>query len=264
MSDPYKIALCQMKPAKEKQKNFELAAKAVEEAVRCEADVVCLPEIWNAPYDLKLLSEYAEREDGPSNTLLSELARKNGIYLIGGSTPEKADEHKIYNSSFVFGPNGDIIARHRKVHLFDVDIERGLRFMESDFFAAGEGLTVFDTKFGKMGLAICFDVRFPGMFRDMNRQGAHIVFLPAAFNITTGSAHWDILLKSRALDNQMYVAACGPARDVTASFVTWSHSCVATPWGEYCASADARETIIYADIDVDYMNKIRMELPIGN
>jgi len=253
-----------MKPGRDKRGNLDVAARAVEEAVRREADVVCLPEIWNSLYDLKLVRENSEPADGPSNTLLSELAREYGIYIVGGSIPEAAEDSKIYNASFVFDPKGDVIARHRKVHLFDVDIENGPRFKESDFFTAGDSLTVFDTKFGKMGLAICFDVRFPEMFSEMNKQGAHIVFLPAAFNITTGGAHWDILIKSRALDNQMYIAACGPARDYAASFVTWSHSCVATPWGEYNAQTDASETIIYADIDVDYMKKIRMELPIGN
>jgi len=253
-----------MKPVKDKKRNLDTAARNIEEAVRREAGVVCLPEIWNSPYDLKLMRENAEPCDGPSNTLLSELAREYDVYIVGGSIPEKAEDSKIFNTAFVFGPDGEIIARHRKTHLFDVDIENGPRFKESDFFAAGDSLTVFDTKYGKMGLAICFDVRFPGMFREMSKEGAHLVFLPAAFNITTGSAHWDILIKSRALDNQMYMAACGPARDEGASFVTYSHSCVATPWGEYCAQADAREAIIYAEIDVDYVNKIRMELPIGN
>jgi len=264
MNDPYRIALCQIAAVKDKTQNLDRAADAVREAARCGASVVCLPEIWNSPYDLKLLADYAEPADGPSVSLMSELARKNNIYLIGGSIPEKTGLSKIYNTSFVFDPNGALIARHRKVHLFDVDIERGVSFKESDFFAAGEELTVFDTDHGKMGLAICFDLRFPDMFREMNKAGARIVFLPAAFNITTGSAHWDILIKSRALDNQFYMAACAPARDLTASFVTWSHSCVATPWGDYCAAADARETIVYATIDLEYLYKIRQELPIGN
>jgi len=264
MSGKYKIALCQTTVTADKEQNLKHAAECVSEAARRGARVVCLPEMWNSPYDLKLLGDYAEPADGPSATLMSELAREQGIYLIGGSIPEDGGQSKIYNTAFVFDPKGEMIAKHRKVNLFDVDIEKGVRFKESDFFAKGEDLTVFDTDLGRMGVAICFDVRFPEMFRDMNKAGAHIIFLPAAFNINTGSAHWDILMKSRALDNQLYIAACGPARDLKASFITWSHSCVATPWGEYCAAADARETIVYADIDIDYMNKIRQELPIGN
>lgn len=264
MNNGYKIALCQMTPAADKDDNYKRAAGMVEEAALCGARVLCLPEIWNSPYDLKKLGNYAEPADGPSVAFMSKLANKHKIYLIGGSIPEDAGDSRIYNTSFVFDPSGALLATHRKIHLFDVDIERGLRFKESDFFAAGENLTVFDTEFGRMGVAICFDVRFPEMFRDMNKAGAHIIFLPAAFNINTGAAHWDILMKSRALDNQLYIAACAPARDLKASFITWSHSCVVTPWGEYCAATDARETIVYASIDADYMEKIRRELPVGN
>ena len=257
----------------DKEQNLKNATKAVEEAVRGGARVVCLPEIWNSPYDMKQLGAYVEPADGPSAALMSGLARKYGIFLIGGSIPEPSKEPneseavaptKIYNTSLVFDPQGSLIARHRKAHLFDVDIEKGISFKESDFFAAGEGITVFDTDFGKMGLAICFDLRFPEMFREMNEAGAHIVFLPASFNMTTGPAHWDILMKSRALDNQMYIAACASARNLAASYSSWGHSCVATPWGEYCAATDERETIVFATIDLDYLQKIRQELPIGN
>jgi len=264
MSNQYKIALCQIMPEKDKGKNLDLAVEAVVEAVRREADVVCLPEIWNAPYDLKRIREYAEPEDGPSLSLLSELARENHIYLVGGSIAELDVDSKIYNTSYVFNRSGELIAKHRKTRLFDVNIERGLHFKESDYFAAGDDLTVFDTTFGKMGVAICFEVRFPEIFRAMNKAGAHIIFVPATFNINTGAAHWEILMKSRALDNQMYIAACAPARDISTSFVAWSHSCVATPWGEYCAATDTHKTIVYATIDIDYMNKIRNSIPIGN
>ena len=291
MNNPYKIALCQMSVTKEKERNLRHAEGLVDEAVRAGAKVVCLPEIWNCPYDMKNIASYAEPADGPSAAFMSKLALKHGIYLIGGSIPESGDAGedatrdgaedagegtdsagdsadgagpRIYNTCFVFGPDGKMVARYRKLHLFDVDIERGLKFKESSYFAAGEGVSTFDTPFGKMGLAICFDLRFPAMFQEMAGAGAHIIFLPASFNVTTGSVHWETLLKGRALDNQIYIAACSPARDLSASFVSWSHSCVTTPWGEYCAAADARETIIYATIDVDYMQKIRRELPIGN
>jgi len=263
MTDMYRIALCQIMQTTDKNRSMERAARAIGEAARAGAGVVSLPEIWNAPYDVKILREFAEPAGGPSFIFMSELAKRHGIYLIGGSIPEE-DQSKMYNTSFVFDPNGELIARHRKSRLFDVDIENGPRFMESDFFTAGEDVTLVDTEYGRIGISICFELRFPELFSEMNRAGAHIVFVPAVFNVTTGAAHWDTLIKSRALDNQMYVAVCGPARDVDASYVSWGHSCVATPWGEYCASTDAHETIVYADIDVDYVNKIRMQIPIGN
>lgn len=263
MNNPYLTALCQMSVADDKEKNLRHAAELIDEAVRVGARVICLPEIWNSPYDIKLFGARAEPDGGPSTALMSGLAGIHGIYLIGGSIPESADG-RIYNTSYVFGPSGEMIAKHRKAHLFDVDIERGVRFKESEVFSPGEGITVFDTEFGRMGLAVCFDLRFPGMFKEMAGAGAHIVFLPASFNMTTGPAHWDTLIKARALDNQIYLAACSPARDLSASYTSWGHSCVATPWGEFCAAADSRESIAYATIDIGYLQKIRQELPVGN
>ena len=263
MKNLFKIALCQMMVAGDKEQNHGRAAALVEEAVLGDAQVVCLPEIWNGPYDLKLFGGFAEQEDGPTAALLSGLAGRLGIYLIGGSIPER-DGDAVYNTSLVFGPTGSLIAKHRKVHLFDIDVENGIRFKESDFFSAGDSFTVFDTDFGKMGVAICFDLRFPGMFQKMAKAGATLVFLPASFNMTTGHAHWDILLKSRALDNQIYMAACAAARNPKASYTSWGHSCVLTPWGEFCAATDAREAIVYADIDLEYMRKVRNEIPLGN
>lgn len=257
----YKIALCQMMVTADKQENLRRAAAFTGRAASLGAEFVCLPEIWNSPYDMTKLGAYAELAGGPSTELMSGLAARHGIYLIGGSIPEAADG-RVYNASFVFDPAGNIIAKHRKAHLYDVNIEKGIRFRESDFFAAGSGTTVFDTKFGKMGLAVCFDVRFPDMFREMAKAGAHLVFLPAAFNMTTGPAHWDTLMKSRALDNQFYLAACAPARNPAASYTSWGHSCVATPWGEYCAAADARENILCAEIDIKYIEQVRRELPL--
>jgi predicted amidohydrolase len=192
---------------------------------------------------------------------MSNLARANKIFLIGGSIPE-SDDGAMYNTSFVFNPDGALIAKHRKIRLFDVDVVGGIRFKESDFFAPGKSLTLFDTDFGRMGLAICFDVRFPEMFLEMANAGAHIIFLPASFNMTTGPVHWDILMRSRALDNQIFFAACSPARNLAAKYHSWGHSCIVTPWGDYCGAADARETILYGDIDLDFMEKVRAEIPL--
>ena len=262
MSNQYKTALCQMMTSGDKEENKRRAEGLVKEAALSGAGVVCLPEIWNSPYDMKLFAENAEPEDGSTCMLMSGLARKYQIILIGGSIPER-DGDLIYNTSFVYDQSGEVAAKYRKMHLFDVDIKGGLRFKESDAFSAGEKLAVFDTDFGRMGVAICFDLRFPEMFKEMTDAGADIIFLPAAFNISTGAIHLDTLAKCRALDNQVYLAVCAPARNLTASFIPWSHSAVATPWGEYCAAADSRETVLFADIDMDYLFRIRQEMPVG-
>jgi predicted amidohydrolase len=271
MNGSYKIALCQMMVTAEKEQNMQRAGECVEIAAGNGAQIICLPEIWICPYDVKLFGSNAEPENGPAVSFMSDTARKHGVYLIGGSIPEQAghDYEKnevfhVYNTSFVFSPTGEMIAKHRKVHLFDIDIENGIRFKESDFFSAGETLTLFDTKFGKIGLAICFDLRFPEMFRTMAKKGAEIIFLPASFNMTTGPVHWELLIKSRALDNQLYLAACASARNKKTSYLSWGHSCVATPWGELSAAADEKESIIYATIDPEYIKKVRKEIPIGN
>ena len=264
MDQSYKIALCQMTVSDDKDENFETAARFVNAASDGGARVVCLPEIWNCPYETGKFAEYAETEDGPSVEFLSDLARENGIFLVGGSVPEAGADGKIYNTSYVFDPTGTRIAKHRKAHLFDIDIAGGLRFKESDTLSPGGGVTLFDTNFGKMGLAICFDVRFPEMFAEMAAAGAHLIFLPASFNSTTGPAHWELLLRTRALDNQLFLAACASARNPAAHYASWGHSCVTTPWGDVAGAADEREAIVYAEIDRSYADRIRREIPIGH
>ncbi|MDR1029162.1 MAG: carbon-nitrogen hydrolase family protein [Clostridiales Family XIII bacterium] len=258
----YKIALCQISSSPDKGENMEKARRYVESAAKGGAGVVCLPEMWNCPYDNACFRPYAEDEDGTSARFLSELAKTNGVCLIGGSIPESQGD-LLYNTSFIFGPDGRLLKKHRKVHLFDIDVKGGIRFKESDTLSAGDSLTVVDTEFGRIGVAICYDVRFPKMFAAMARMGAHLMVLPAAFNMTTGPAHWELLLRARALDNQVYVAACSPARDTEAKYRAYGHSCVVNPWGELCGAAAAEETLVFGDIDVGYMERVRSELPIG-
>ncbi|MEG2199625.1 MAG: carbon-nitrogen hydrolase family protein, partial [Anaerovorax sp.] len=179
----------------------------------------------------------------------------------GGSIPE-LDNDKVYNTSFIFDKNGHIIGKHRKMHLFDIDVKGGISFKESDTLTAGNEMTVFDTEYGKMGVAICYDVRFPELFRKMTLAGAKLIILPAAFNMTTGPAHWDLSMRARALDNQIYFAAVSPARDVDSSYVAYGNSCIVTPWGEFCAKTDSREGILYGEIDFDYIEQVRGELPL--
>ena len=264
----FKIALCQMMGSgkseclENKNENYIAAAKMIAEAASNGAKIVCLPEIWNCPYSNDFFAEYAETAEGITVQKMSLWAKENDIYLIGGSIPEKTDDGKIYNTCFVFDRNGEIIARHRKYHLFDVDIEGGIKFKESETFTAGDSLTVFDTEYGKVGVAICFDVRFSEVFKKMALDGAKLIFLPAAFNMTTGPAHWDITMRMRAVDNQVYFAACSPARNEDGVYVAYGNSCVADPWGTFIAHAAEKEEIVYADIDFDYVDAIRKQLPI--
>jgi predicted amidohydrolase len=174
----------------------------------------------------------------------------------------EAEGDLTYNTSFVFDRQGKQVAFHRKAHLFDVDIPGGQRFMESHTFTAGDKVTVFDSEFGKMGLLVCFDIRFPELSRLMTLEGAQVLFCPAAFNMTTGPAHWEILFRGRAAENQVFTAGCAPARDETGSYVSYGNSIAVSPWGEVLARAGAEETIIYADFDLQLVNSVRSHLPL--
>ena len=220
-----------------------------------------LPEMWNCPYSNDYFREYAEPDDGETVSFLSELAAELGIYLVGGSIPE-LDKGNVYNTSFSFDRKGNLIGKHRKVHLFDIDVEGGIRFMESDTLTAGEDMTVIDTEYCKIGVAICYDVRFPEWFRKMALAGAQLIILPAAFNMTTGPAHWDITMRARALDNQVYFAANSPARDEKGPYQAYGGSCVVDPWGQFIAHADEKECVVCGDIDLERVEAVRRQLPL--
>jgi omega-amidase len=257
----FQLALCQMMVSRDKKQNLAKAESMIREAAGKGAQVLALPEIFNCPYSNKYFREFAEDEGGETVRLLSALARELKIYLVGGSIPE-LDNGNIYNTSFSFDLEGKIIGRHRKIHMFDIDIKGGIRFVESETLSPGESVTILDTEYCKIGVAICYDARFPELFRKMTLDGAKLVILPGAFNMTTGPAHWDLTMRARALDNQIYFAAVSPARDTESPYQAYGSSCVVSPWGEFCGKTDSRESIVYAAIDLDYVEEIRNQLPL--
>ena len=257
----FKIGLCQMKGSFDKDESLNTAERFIREAAANGAQVISLPEMWNCPYSNDYFREYAEGADGRTVEFLSQLARSLNIYLIGGSIPE-LDDGKVYNTSFSFDKEGKIIGKHRKVHLFDIDVKDGIRFMESDTLTAGQDMTILDTEFCKIGVAMCYDVRFPEWFRKMALAGAKLIILPAAFNLTTGPVHWDLSMRARALDNQVYFAANSPARDESGPYQAFGNSCIVDPWGQFIAHTDEKESIVYGDIDLDYVGSIREQLPL--
>ena len=174
--------------------------------------------------------------------------------------PER-DGDLLYNTCFVFDRSGGQIARHRKTHLFDVDVKGGQYFKESDTFSAGKDVTVFDTEFGKMGLCICFDMRFPELARLHAMEGAQVIFVPAAFNMTTGPLHWELMFRSRAVDNQVFTVGCAPARDENGPYVSYGNSVAVDPWGKVLMCADAEECILTVDVDLEEVHRVRCQLP---
>ena len=225
------------------------------------ADLVMLPEMWNGPYDARLFPTFAEPDGGPSRLFLSALAKETRVYLCGGSIAEREGE-RVYNTSYVFDPEGRQIAKHRKMHLFDIDVTGGQRFFESDTLTAGDSVTVFDTPFCRIGLCICYDFRFPELARLTVDAGAKVLLVPAAFNMTTGPAHWELLFRSRAVDNQVYTVGVAPARDPDASYRSWGHSIICSPWGDVLMQADETETVQITALDLDRLEQVRKELPV--
>lgn len=254
-----KIAVCQLRTELIQEETMKKAEGMVHEAAAKGADFVVLPEMFNCPYSKEYFKKYASLGHETAVEAMSSWARELGIYLVGGSIPEH-EGGRIYNTCFVFDRQGRQIARHRKVHLFDVDIP-GMRFKESATFAPGEEITVFDTEYGKMGAAICFDLRFPELFRAMAVRGAQVVFLPAQFNMKTGPAHWDISLRSRAVDNEYFMVAAAAARYEGFNYECWGHSMVIDPFGQVLASCEAEETTVFAEIELQRVDEVRAQLP---
>ena len=257
-----KVAAIQMPTVTDKMQNVRTAEIYLEKIKDEKPDFVILPEMFCCPYQTQNFPVYAEEEGGPVWQQLSEYANQYGIYLIGGSMPEKDAEGKVYNTSYVFDRQGKQIGKHRKVHLFDIDVKGGQTFKESDTLTAGDHDTVFDTEFGKMGVMLCFDIRFPELARMMVNDGAKAIFVPAAFNMTTGPAHWELSFRTRALDNQIYMIGCAPMRDESAGYISWGHSIVTDPWGRVMEMLDEKEGILLTELDLDYEDQVREELPL--
>lgn len=255
------ITLLQLPVSGDKRLNLQRAAQAVQEAKKRGCDLAILPEMFCCPYDNRCFPQYAEAAGGSIWSGLQAMAQGNQIWLVGGSFPELEGD-RIYNSSFVFAPSGEQVARHRKIHLFDIDIQGGQRFRESDILSPGEKATVFHTPFGTFGLCICFDLRFPALFEAMADQGAQAVFVPAAFNPTTGPRHWELLFRSRAVDNQLYTVGVSSAPTAGDAYVAYGHSIVCNPWGDVVSQMGQEVGAMDVKLDLDSVASVREQLPV--
>lgn len=257
-----KIALCQMMVNKDKNYNIDHAKALIEESAKMGAKIVALPEMFNCPYSNKYFRAYSEKyPEGETLKMLSEAARENDIFIVGGSIPE-IDADKIYNTCYVFDNQGELIAKHRKAHLFDIDIKGKITFKESDVLNPGNETTVFNTPWGKFGVMICYDIRFPEFTRKMSLEGAKGVFVPAAFNMTTGPAHWELTFRCRALDNQLYMFGISSARDEKGPYQAYGNSIGVNSFGEVIGKLDKMEDILFLDIDIDDIYEVRDSLPL--
>ena len=256
-----KTAMIQMPVTDSKEQNIQTALEYLKKAVQEGAELAVLPEMFCSLYHNRDFRKNAEGHQGPAWQAMAGAAADLSLWLVAGSIPEQ-DGDRLYNTSFVFDPRGHQAARHRKIHMFDIQVTNGQCFRESDTFTPGNEVTVFDTPFGRLGLCICFDLRFPELSMLMALKGAQAMIVPAAFNMTTGPAHWELLFRQRAVDNQLHTIGVAPARDLNSPYVSYANSILCSPWGEVLHRAGHEPELIVADIDLEQNKAIREQLPL--
>lgn len=255
-------AAVQMVACDDKASNLKEAERWLRQAAVQGAKVVGLPEVFIWRGNKQAERDQAEPIPGPSSAALAALARELQIYLLAGSILEKIPgSARAYNSSLLFDPAGNIIACYRKIHLFDVDLANGVSLRESDTRAPGEVVTVGKSELCAIGLSVCYDLRFPELYRALAGQGAEIIFVPSAFTAYTGEAHWETLVRARAIENQLYMIAPAQFGRSRNSFETHGHTMIVDPWGKILARLPDGAGVITAEIDLDYLAKVRAELP---
>ncbi|RMF80259.1 MAG: carbon-nitrogen hydrolase family protein, partial [Nitrospirae bacterium] len=230
-------------------------------AAAAGAQLVALPELcwWRGPGHR--YRDHAVAVPGPFTDHLGSIAARYRIHLAAGTVLEAAPEGRCYNTALLFGPDGRLLARYRKIHLFDVAIEGGPQARESERIAPGEAVVAVETELGVLGLAICYDLRFPELFRRLADRGVEVVLLPSAFTRHTGRAHWQLLLRARAVEDQCYVVAPGLIGPMENGTPTFGHSMVVDPWGRVVARLRTEEGIATAPVDLERLHRIREQLP---
>ena len=257
----YLAAAVQMTASSVKEENLAKAETFVRLAAERGATLIVLPEVfaWRGPR----AEEPAQVEPipGPTSKRLCDLARRHHIYLLAGSFLEKGDGPRSYNTSLLLNPQGDVLAHYRKIHLFDVDIPGQVRVKESDTKEPGAAVVASTTPLGVFGLSVCYDLRFPELYRQLAAKGAEVMFVPSAFTFPTGAAHWEPLLRARAIENQTYLIAPNQIGKNVHGYADYGNSMIIDPWGKVIARAPDKECFITAEIDRDYIEKVRRELP---
>ena len=258
----YTAAAIQMRTGPDRAANLARAEALVRDAAARGARLIVLPEVfaWRGPTADEATA--AEPVPGPTTARLGALARELGLWLVAGSLHERAPgEPRPYNASCLLDPQGEIVARYRKVHLFDVDLPGRVAVQESATRAPGSEVVTAATDVGTLGLSICYDLRFPELYRRLARAGAEVLLVPSAFTFPTGAAHWEVLLRARAIENQCYVVAADQAGTSPQGFADWGDSMIVDPWGRVLARAGDGEAVVIAEIDLDYLARVRRELP---
>lgn len=260
----FKLAAIQMNSENDKRVNLEKASKFIGKAAQEKASIVALPEMFYFSGKAEEKKENAETVPGPTINFLAEIARELNIYLLCGSILEKVEEKDkevFYNSSVFLNPEGKIIAKYRKIHLFDVKLPDGSSRQESKVVTGGARVVEINTPLAHFGFSICYDIRFPELYRRLVREGTQIVFVPSAFTLQTGKDHWEILVRARAIENQLYIVAPDQIGEDNYGRKSWGKSMIVDPWGTPLAKASEKEGIILAEVDLSYQKRIKENLP---
>jgi predicted amidohydrolase len=258
----YLAAAIQMNAGPDKPANLERAERLVRVGAARGANLVALPEVFNWRGKRNEQAAAAETLDGQSLTLMSRLARELQIHILAGSITEQvASDSRCYNTSVLIGPDGKQLAVYRKIHLFDVDLPGRVTVRESDAKLAGADVVTAATPLGAIGLSICYDLRFPELYRRLTFAGAQILSVPSAFTFPTGEAHWEPLIRARAIENQAYVIAPAQFGPNIYGYSDYGNSMIVDPWGRVLARAADQEGVVVAPIDLEYQERVRRELP---
>lgn len=262
MTEVYRAAAVQMSSGEDVAANLASATHGVEQAAAAGARLVVLPEMFACLGRVEAIVASAETIPGPTSDALCQLARRLQIILVAGSFAERSPRpDKVYNTSLLMGPDGAILASYRKIHLFDVDLPGQVSLTESSWIVPGDATATVATPLGCIGQAICYDLRFPELFRELADAGADVICVPAAFTLPTGRDHWEVLARARAIENQAFVVAANQFGRHTPQLTTYGRSMIVDPWGTPLAVAADGVGIAMAEIDLARMQEIRRRLP---
>jgi predicted amidohydrolase len=262
MADTLRVAAIQLNSSTDKADNLERAERLVARAASTGADLVLLPEKWNAIGSVDTLRANAEPlEGGETVQAMAGWARRHGITVVGGSITERRDgRERLSNTSCVFDPSGDLVAIYRKIHMFDVDVG-GYSYRESEAEEPGDQTVVCDVEDWRLGLSVCYDLRFPELYRILAVEGAEVVTVPAAFTLYTGKDHWELLLRARAVENQCFVVAANESGVHEGGKASYGRSMIVDPWGVVLAQAPDEDAVVSAELERSLLERVRRDLP---
>jgi deaminated glutathione amidase len=256
-----RAAVIQLNSTSDVDSNLEAAERLLRASARDGAELAVLPEKWSLLAAGEVMAELAEPLDGPVIAAARSWARDLGIHLVAGSVPERIPgRERLSNTSLLIAPDGEVVATYRKIHMFDVDVG-GVAYRESAHEQAGEEIVSAEAGGVRIGLTICYDLRFPELFRILALGGARLITVPSAFTAETGRPHWEILLRARAIENQVFVLAANQTGEAEPHYSSWGHSMVVDPWGRVLDSVAAGEGHAIADLDLAELERIRERIP---